>query len=305
MEFEPKGIDLAKIVVARKLTDIEFVMKKRLIDEQTAITRTLKKGTDGERTVSAHMRFKENLARLMVDLPEDIEPIIGETLSCELVRPASLLIAFGGDDFFKYASQFVDDGYFIGINGDSRTSNGALASFNVESFTHLLPKLALGEFSFEEWTRLVASIDGKEIPELALSEIFIGSAFRKRSSKYSLEYEDLKERLSNSGLLIATGTGSTGWYHAAASCEHREAEVFSRTADEARFYTTEAFFGRLNASFPRRGSIRFGENLAVTNTSHFPEILSIDSVSDYQFKRGMTARVTISGSPLKVIVGEL
>ena len=42
-------IDLSKIVIARKLTDIEYAMKKREIDEQTAIKRALRKGEDGER----------------------------------------------------------------------------------------------------------------------------------------------------------------------------------------------------------------------------------------------------------------
>ncbi len=296
-------IDLSKIVIARKLTDVEYVMQKRKIDEQIAIKRVLRKGEEGERQVSSHLRFKDNLKRFLEYFPEESQLIIGEQLTRELVRPDSLLIAFGGDDFFKYASQFVEDEYFIGVNGERLTSNGALTPFDSESFGSLLPSLENSQFNFEEWTRLTASINGKVLPKLAVSEIFIGSPFRKRSSKYALEYADLKERLSNSGLLVATGAGSTGWYHAAASCEHQEAEIFPRTSSEARFYTTEAFFGRLNAKFPRRGSISANEVLTVTNTSHFPEIVSIDSIADYPFRRGTIAKINIAEKSLRVVTG--
>jgi hypothetical protein len=57
--------------------------------------------------------------------------------------------------------------------------------------------------------------DGQEL--LALNEVFVGHVSHQ-SARYALRVGERAERQSSSGLIVATGTGATGW----AASIHRE-----------------------------------------------------------------------------------
>ena len=75
METETRSIDFSKIAIARKLTDIEYVMGKKRWEEAKVIDKTLKKGADGERQVGAHLRFQNNFRKLLKNLSERVEVV--------------------------------------------------------------------------------------------------------------------------------------------------------------------------------------------------------------------------------------
>jgi NAD kinase len=300
MNKEIRKIDTSTLLLARKLTDFEYTARKNNLTEAEAYRHFLKKGTDGEGIVSAHQRFNEALVRVCSYFKGGIPVIEGERLRKRDIRQRSRVLVLGGDDTFKGVSHFLTDQVVVGINSDPETSNGALLNFTAESLEGLVPCLEAGDCGYEEWTRLEASIDGKKLPRLAISEVFTGSRDRLKSSRFLLEKGGFAVRLSNSGILVATGTGSTGWYNGAASCEHGSSPVWERTAKEARFFTTEAFFGRLNARFPRSGILSGEDELILTNRSHSRGVVSIDSVFNRVLPRGSAVSIKISDSSLRV-----
>ena len=71
----------------------------------------------------------------------------------------------------------------------------------------------LGSTAVEERTMVAASTDdGQRL--LALNEVYIGHRTHQ-SARYKLLTDGREERQSSSGILVGTGTGSTGWCRSA------------------------------------------------------------------------------------------
>lgn len=74
--------------------------------------------------------------------------------------------------------------------------------------------------------------DGQSL--LALNEVFVGHRTH-RSARYRLRIDGREKRQSSSGIICATGTGSTGWARSIARQRHREVSLQpeeSRLADD-------------------------------------------------------------------------
>ena len=69
--------------------------------------------------------------------------------------------------------------------------------------------MAAGRAEVEERTMVTARLDDGE-SLLALNEIFVGHRSHQ-SARYRLRLGAQEERQSSSGLIVATGTGATGW----------------------------------------------------------------------------------------------
>jgi len=66
-----------------------------------------------------------------------------------------------------------------------------------------------GRGDFEDRSMVTARLsDGQELT--ALNEVFVGHRAHQ-SAKYQIEFLGRSERHSSSGLIVATGTGATGW----------------------------------------------------------------------------------------------
>jgi hypothetical protein len=67
--------------------------------------------------------------------------------------------------------------------------------------------------------------NGEHFETLALNEIFVGEKTVAKSSIYrvKVDEDDYIGKFMSSGLLIATGTGSTGWLYSA--CRYSEQNV--------------------------------------------------------------------------------
>jgi NAD kinase len=72
-----------------------------------------------------------------------------------------------------------------------------------------------------------------------LNEIFVGVP-NHQSARYRIRHGDKEEVQSSSGLIVSTGTGSTGWLKSLRG----EGAVFDPAADELHFVVREAWPGR-------------------------------------------------------------
>ncbi len=304
MPERPSPIDFAKLMIARKLSVLEYDQRKYGLTESEAIARYRALGADVERIQESHQRQLDNFKKITQFFP-DAHLVVGETLTKNKVADIGLVISFGGDNYFQYLSHFLDKQLMVGMNADPVTSEGALLYFQPDNFGDLSSKLKSGNFQIEEWTRLKATANGNPVRALAVSEIYIGARERLAMSRYHLELDGQEEDHKDSGLLIATGAGSTGWYHSALSCQHQEAETFSKTTKEARFIETETFYGKLSSRLMTRGVLKPGEKLTVTWYAHERGILSIDSQPrfrlGYRLDRGTRVTIELADKPLLVV----
>jgi hypothetical protein len=127
-----------------------------------------------------------------------------------LFEPDDIVVTIGQDGLVANVAKYLTDGQpVIGINPDPTVVEGALARHAVSATADLFADVAAGRASFEARTMVEARLDDDQ-RLLALNEIFVGHSSHQ-SARYELRLGDRAERHSSSGLIVATGTGQTGW----------------------------------------------------------------------------------------------
>lgn len=204
-----------------------------------------------------------------------------------------LIIVLGGDNSFTYVSSWAQDIPILGVNSDPERSVGCLTRFVINDDNDvfdLVEMLDFGEFDIKSWTRLGATIDGELIAS-ATSEYFFGERMRKNMSRHILVYKGVEHEQKCSGIIFATGAGSTGWYRSVT-----RGESWSAEERKARFTITEPY----NAPM-MHGEIEDGEEVILYSLNDSEGCVSVDSWVEEPFIRGSEARVHLS-EPLNIVI---
>ncbi len=130
-------------------------------------------------------------------------------LSRFLFEPADLVVATGQDGLVANLAKYLQGQMVLGINPDAEQFDGVLVPHPPQRAPELLRAMAAGRAEVEERTMVTARLDDGETL-LALNEIFVGHRSHQ-SARYRLRLGAQEERQSSSGLIVATGTGATGW----------------------------------------------------------------------------------------------
>lgn len=303
--MKKQDLNPAKYIILRKLSVLEYDQAKYGLNEKEATLRYQKMGADTERILESHHRQQKNFQNLINFFPEG-QIYKGENLKQDFFKSSPLVIVFGGDNYFQYVSHFIDNQLVLGINADPQTSEGALLNYQPKDIPLLWEKINKGNYKIQEWTRLETILNNKKLKAKAISEIYIGCSQRIAMSRYLLEYNQYREEHKDSGIIICTGSGSTGWFKSASSCAHQKTQSFSKTNKEARFVCSESYLGKMNKTKFINGSIKTNEVLAVTWFAHEDGIVSLDSKprsgTNYTLRRGSKLEIKISQTPLRVII---
>lgn len=267
-----------------------------------------------DRVYGSHMRQIAALEQLKSALPhsdffyrEELEQL------SELEKSRyDGLISLGGDNHFIYIAMFAGSMPLIGINSDPMTSQGALIYFHCDDFLESLERSRHKEsptqaFDIEHWSTIGCDLvysDGTIVQTgPSISEISIRNDFPDAMSRYLIRIDtgDLEEQKS-SGLLLATGAGSTGWYRNALPAEVLESgdATFSRDAAFFRAVAREA--GHRGRSYKNAyNEVAEGHSLEVI--SEMEGIITIDCHPErsFPFPPGCLARFFLSQQRLNVV----
>lgn len=123
-----------------------------------------------------------------------------------LFSPDDVIVVVGQDGLVANVAKYLDGQPVIGIDPEPGRNAGVLV-------THLaqdLGELLRATDKIAERTMVRANLDdGQQL--IALNEIFIGHPSHQ-TARYDLHTpEDLAESQASSGVIVATGTGATGW----------------------------------------------------------------------------------------------
>lgn len=224
------------------------------------------------------------------------------TVSYEALFPFQDVIALGGDGWVNNTSHFLTSQRMITINSDPEKSTGALSNFTVPSFKAKFHELEKGIFTVEYWTRLQARHNGEPIWPLALNDVCITANDPFDMSRYVIDYRGIQEEQKTTGVLVSTGTGSTGWHRNVHTTQQRESGIFSRDAQIAKF-TVREVPAKPYADYQIVGGIlEKGERLRLI--SYIDEMrIGPDSYKNYFTMAGNGDEITveISDSPLRMV----
>jgi hypothetical protein len=302
-------INPEKIFIARKWSGVEWDCKLRGITPLQLYREMSQRGDDVDNYFGAHedqLKACETVGKMF---GAQATMLVGEILTRQLLRPASLVVSLGGDNHLQYVSHFVGSQPVLGINSDYKRSEGGMEYYTPADLEKLIPRLLEGSCLVEDWARLRATImrsNGSlfRIPQEAISEIYVGTWARISMSKY----RDESERHKDSGALIAlpAGAGDGSWFNSAGGNIEVDHRGVSRSERKAWYLSTEKWSGRTLQS--EKGLVEITpdtSSLTLAYSSYYKGTVSIDpkegSRRNYALNRGDRAVIEFSDTPLRMI----
>jgi NAD kinase len=162
--------------------------------------------------VEARHRLQRGFRALVLGaIPSDWRraSIRREELDRFLFEDDDIIVVLGPDGLVANVAKYLREQPVIGLNPQPGVNPGVLVPHPPTAAPDLLHDVAAGRARLQSRTMVTARADdGQSLT--ALNEIFVGHASHQ-SARYRLTLGTTEERQSSSGLIVATGTGATGW----------------------------------------------------------------------------------------------
>lgn len=158
-----------------------------------------------------HLRFHATLRQARASLPENWRQaaVQRDDLDRFLFGPEDVVVVVGQDGLVANVAKYLDGQPVIGINPAPDLYDGVLVRVPLARLTPVMVASAARAAEVERRTMVEAVLDNGE-RLLSLNEIFVGHRSHQ-SARYTLEVADTSEYQSSSGMIVASGTGATGW----------------------------------------------------------------------------------------------
>lgn len=158
-----------------------------------------------------HERTRAALAEVSAGLPVDWRRAAVERgeLSRFVFEPDDVVLVVGQDGLVANVAKYLGIQPVIGIDPLPGVNAGVLVPHTPAAGVALAAAAHAGDAPICERTMVqVRTDDGQSLT--ALNEVMIGQPGHQ-SARYTLEVGGHRERQSSSGVIVSTGTGSTGW----------------------------------------------------------------------------------------------
>lgn len=163
---------------------------------------------DYEREHGNYLHAKAELSAALHGHPR-VQQIDRAFVPNYLFNDDDLVLALGQDGLVANILKYLHGQPLAGINPDPARHDGVLLPFTAGDFARVLPELLADRRPSKAVTMARASLaDGQTM--LAVNDLFIGPRTHT-SARYELSFAGRSEAQSSSGVIIATGLGSTGW----------------------------------------------------------------------------------------------
>ena len=181
-------------------------------------------------------------------------------LSRFLFEPDDLVVVVGQDGLIPNVSKYLRDQPVFGISPDAP---GALCSHSPEDLRDLLA--GRGSPGTEVRTMVEAIVDdGQRLR--ALNEIFAGDRGHQ-SARYDLRVGGSVETQSSSGVVVGTGTGSSGWLASLWEQNRPGFGLPAATSGEIAYFVREAWPSGTTGTSLTAGLLAEGEGLELSARS--------------------------------------
>ena len=127
-----------------------------------------------------------------------------------IFAPADIVVALGQDGLVANTMKYLDGQPLLGVNPDATRYDGVLLPFAADDLAKLLPEVAADRRGCRTVTMARARLSDGQVLH-AVNDLFIG-ARSHTSAIYQITAGERTETQSSSGLIVATGLGSTAWF---------------------------------------------------------------------------------------------
>jgi NAD kinase len=256
-------------------------LKKVLVVYKDSILEEHRKTMDGLRKILNAYDIKSTFLRR-------------NELDKECAQDCDLILSVGGDGTLLRVSHFVNDTAVLGVNSNTKTSEGILCYATRHDLKEKLARIIDGKFAIKKLTRARVFFINAGRNYDALNEIYVGSATPYHTSRYILKFGRLRGEQKSSGIIIATGAGSTAWYGSVVK------ESFNPEMKELRFIVREPYRGKLLNFNLTKGKLKATRKLYI-KSKMLNGIVAADSIVETPFRNEEEIEVSISPEPLMLI----
>ena len=183
-------------------------------------------------------------------------------LSRFVFGPEDVILVVGQDGLVANVAKYLDGQPVIGVDPEPDRNPGVLVTHRASDVGPLLRVVVSGEASVSDRTLVEATVDdGQRLR--ALNEVYVGHAGHQ-SARYRIEPPiGAGEHQSSSGLLVGTGTGSTGWLRSV--WLERRSEMGLPCADdrEVAWFVREAWPSPVTGTTLTEGRLADGQCLNI------------------------------------------
>jgi NAD kinase len=151
-----------------------------------------------------------------------------------LFAPEDIVMVVGQDGLVANVSKYLTGQPVIGINPEPERNPGALVAWSPAEAVATVASVRAGRAHIEARAMVRATVDDGQSLE-ALNDLYVGDEGHQ-SSRYTLTVPERgSERHSSSGIIVGTGTGSTGWSTSIAHDRNVQTLPAAESADLAWF----------------------------------------------------------------------
>ncbi|MFC7878304.1 hypothetical protein [Isoptericola sp. NPDC057391] len=230
-------------------------------------------------------------------------------LSRFLVAPEDVVVVVGQDGLVANVAKYLHGQPVLGVDPEPGANPGVLVRHSVAAAARLLAGLdapapggapdRVAVLPVDALTTVRADLDdGQHLT--ALNEVFVGHPTHQ-SARYALRCAAGEERQSSSGLLVATGTGATGWWASLAHDRGGRAAP-GRSEDRLGWFVREAWPSPGTGTSLTEGTVEAGGAVALTVASDRLVVFG-DGMEDDRLVAtwGQTVTVRAGKEPLRLV----
>ena len=208
-----------------------------------------------------------------------------------LFQPEDVVVCVGQDGLVANAAKYLAGQVVVGVNPSPALFDGVLARWAPGAVRDALALAAKGAGTIEERAMVeAATADGQRL--LALNEVYVGHRTHQ-SSRYVLACAGREERQSSSGVVVASGTGATGWARSIARARVDPPPLPAPTDPRLAFFVREAFPSRTTGTSLTSGVVDDGAPLLLRSEMEDGGVLFGDGIEDDRIELPWGAEVSV------------
>jgi hypothetical protein len=217
--------------------------------------------------------------------------------------PEDIVLVIGQDGLVANVAKYLSGQPVIGLNPEPDRNPGVLVPHPVQHAKELLLATVAKRATVESRAMVRARLDdGQELD--ALNDLYIGDQGHQ-SSRYTLAIAGAEpEPQSSSGIIVGTGTGSTGWSRSIASDRNLWNELPPPDSRVLAWFVREAWPSPSTGTSLTTGVLSEGQALALTVSSDRLVVFGDGMDHDYlQASWGQRLEIAVSPRSLSLVVG--
>lgn len=293
-----------RAVVVRRRTDYELLLARHATRGQAEFF-LRSRSQEIDAVEAEHTALHAVLNQVLGHIPQRWRraDVGRDDLDRFLFEPGDIVIAVGQDGLVANISKYLTGQLVVGVNPLPGRFDGVLARFTGPDVPGLLSRLADKRTpEVESRTMVRAELDDSQ-SLLALNEIFVGHRTHQ-SARYRVRFDEKEERQSSSGVIVATGTGATGWARSINLSRGGALELPGPRDRRLAYFVREAFPSRATGTSMTTGLCDGDRRLELTSEMNAGGVVFGDGIEDdfLSFDWGRRLRIGVAQQTLNLVV---